>query len=525
MLKAQRHKLPAWLWPAITGIYVLAWASVNLCFLTRFPFVHSDEEWLAGLARNIWQSGTPAVTEAFFDLKPRWPHGIKMAFHGLQILAIRLGGYSAFSVRVLSLLAGCGVLLLFFAAARRLTGSGLAAFGGAAALSLDVQFIDAAHMARQEIFILLFMAACLAVLCRLGPLGTRQIALLAGFTGMAVWFHPNSFLVATMCGGALLVRWAFRQARSGQLALYAALTGALAGVVVAFCFWLDPQFPVHYMMYGQGEFDLLVPVSSKLGQLGGYFSRLWNQFSGTYYLPNIRVQLVLFCLAAALAGLFCLVMRREQPGPAAAALGLAAGAGGILAGMVLIGRYSQTSIVFFFLPGWLLVLFCCRLFGDWAARLAPFALAGLMLALSVWQISPWLKVRYEDYLAQIAAYVQPGDRVLGNLNAEFYFENGVFFDYRNLPYLAQNGLTVADYIKKNNIEYILYYDELDLIWQSRPAYNALYGVPDGFYPQLKEFCAERCTRLGSFFDPWYGVRIQAEQGKGEWGRVTVYQVK
>ncbi len=524
MPAAHRPKPPAWLWPVITGAYILAWGAVNLGFLTRFPFVHSDEAWLAGLARNIWQSGSPAVTETFFDLKPRWPHGIKMAFHGLQILAIRLGGYNVFSVRVLSLLAGCAVLALFFVAARRLTGSGLAALGAVAALSLDVQFINAAHMARQEIFILLFMAACLAILCREGPLSTGHILLLAAFTGAAVWFHPNSFLAACLCGGALLGRWAFRQASLKQLALYVALTGALAGAVVAFCFWLDPQFPVHYMMYGQGEFDLLVPVTSKLGQLGGYFSRLWNQFSGTYYLPNIRVQLVLFCLAAVLAGFFALVMHREQPGPAAQALSLLAGAGGLLCGMVLIGRYSQTNIVFFFLPGWLLVLFCCRLFGEWAARLAPFALAGLMLALSVWQIAPWLNVRYADYLARIGQYVQPGSRVLGNLNAEFYFENGVFFDYRNLPYLAEHGLSVAGYIQKNNIEYILYYDELDLIWQSRPAYNALYGVPDDFYPQLKAFCAGQCTPVGSFFDPWYAVRIQAEQGRGEWGRVTVYRV-
>lgn len=328
MPAAHRPKPPAWLWPVITGAYILAWGAVNLGFLTRFPFVHSDEAWLAGLARNIWQSGSPAVTETFFDLKPRWPHGIKMAFHGLQILAIRLGGYNVFSVRVLSLLAGCAVLALFFVAARRLTGSGLAALGAVAALSLDVQFINAAHMARQEIFILLFMAACLAILCREGPLSTGHILLLAVFTGAAVWFHPNSFLAACLCGGALLVRWAFRQASLKQLALYVALTGALAGAVVAFCFWLDPQFPVHYMMYGQGEFDLLVPVTSKLGQLGGYFSRLWNQFSGTYYLPNIRVQLVLFCLAAVLAGFFALVMHREQPRPAAQALSLLAGAGG-----------------------------------------------------------------------------------------------------------------------------------------------------------------------------------------------------
>ncbi len=52
--------------------------------LTRYPFVHSDESWLAGLTRAMMEEGSPAVTEPFFDLKPRWPHGIKILFHLLQ---------------------------------------------------------------------------------------------------------------------------------------------------------------------------------------------------------------------------------------------------------------------------------------------------------------------------------------------------------------------------------------------------------------------------------------------------------
>ena len=62
--------------------------------LTRYPFVHSDESWLAGLTRAMMEEGSPAVTEPFFDLKPRWPHAIKILFHLLQTPVIAGCGYS-----------------------------------------------------------------------------------------------------------------------------------------------------------------------------------------------------------------------------------------------------------------------------------------------------------------------------------------------------------------------------------------------------------------------------------------------
>ena len=133
-----------------------------------------------------------------------------------------------------------------------------------------------------------------------------------------------------MRGGAL-VRWAFR---AGQPEAAGPLCGPhrRAGrAVVAFCFWLDPSVPGALHDVRQGEAGSAGPGHKQAGSAGGYFSRLWNQFSGTYYLPNIRVQLVLFCLAAVLAGFFALVMHREQPGPAAQALSLLAGAGGLCA--------------------------------------------------------------------------------------------------------------------------------------------------------------------------------------------------
>lgn len=51
----------------IVVLLIVFYFSINLYFLTDFPFVHSDESWLSGLSRNILEKGSFGVTEAFFD--------------------------------------------------------------------------------------------------------------------------------------------------------------------------------------------------------------------------------------------------------------------------------------------------------------------------------------------------------------------------------------------------------------------------------------------------------------------------
>lgn len=137
-------------------------------FLTKYPYVHSDEAWLSGLTRQIVETGDFGATEAFFDLKERNPHALKILFHALQALAMRLGGYQIATFRLLSLLAAAPVLIVFYAAARRLFAGHSLPLLAAALLALDIQFIYASHMARQEIFILFAMALNLFLLLRPG---------------------------------------------------------------------------------------------------------------------------------------------------------------------------------------------------------------------------------------------------------------------------------------------------------------------------------------------------------------------
>ena len=89
-------------WRTAAALYVAAFSLVSLLFLERFPYVHSDESWLAGLSRGMLEEGSIGVTEAFFDAKPRYPHAIKTLFHLMQAGMISVFGYSVRTVRLLS---------------------------------------------------------------------------------------------------------------------------------------------------------------------------------------------------------------------------------------------------------------------------------------------------------------------------------------------------------------------------------------------------------------------------------------
>jgi hypothetical protein len=114
-------------------------------------------------------------------------------------------------------------------------------------------------------------------------------------------------------------------------------------------------------------------------------------------------------------------------------------------------------------------------------------------------------------------------RVLGNLNADFAFENGNLRDYRNLPFaLAQSDM--AAYIRQNDIRYILYSDELDYLYAHRPYYNVIYGNAM-FCEALRRFCLESCEEIGSFQNSVYGARIMPLVGDAQYGNVRVFRVK
>ncbi|RAK04194.1 hypothetical protein C8C77_104177 [Halanaerobium saccharolyticum] len=130
---------------------------------------------------------------------------------------------------------------------------------------------------------------------------------------------------------------------------------------------------------------------------------------------------------------------------------------------------------------------------------------------------------YQDYLQQIAEVVPEDTRVLANLNTDYYFKNGSLFDYRNLDYLEENNLSFSQYIAKNEIEYIIYPEEMDFIYNSRPTWNILYGNLYPYYSDMQQFLEQETKLIKSFSNSTYGMRIVREIGQKKWS-VKIYKV-
>ena len=510
-------------------LYLIVYAVLSSLFLTGFPWVHSDESWLAGLTRNMMECRDFSVTEAFFDARPRYPHAIKILFHALQMLAISLGGYKIFTVRMVSLLFAVAALFFFYLTAKKLLGSPYTAVFLTILFSFDIQFIYTSHMARQESLLLFFLILCLYLFFRDGSPNTVRRAITLGIvTGLSVGFHPNSFLLACMVGCCYLARYFTHRGESKKpLLSYIAVTGAFAlcFVVLSYCF--DSQFLTHYISNSIDEFGIDAAPGNRLAGLFGFFRRLFLQQGGTYYVADLRLQFLLFALAAALLLCFYLIMRKEEETKETCEriLVLFASVFGVVAGIFLIGRFSQLSIIFLFPAGWLLVAYTLSLFEPVLQRISYTVLLMVVGFISISCIQPHLSgSTYEAYLSQVASFAKPEDAVIANLNTEFYFENGALHDYRNLPYVMAEDDSLDSYMEENQIEYIFYTAELTYYFEHRPYYNTLYGNIM-FAEDLLRYCETECEFLGSFENARYSPRILELIDREDFAEVRVYKTR
>ena len=190
--------------------------------------------------------------------------------------------------------------------------------------------------------------------------------------------------------------------------------------------------------------------------------------------------------------------------------------------MVIVGRYSQPSVIFVFVVCYVLLIG----FVDGSRVLRNGLLILLLCVVSVQTIQsvrPYLNSDYEIYLAEIDRLVPADAVVLANLNTEYAFEAGHLFDYRNLTFLNEEGISFAEYVEDNQIEYIVLPDEMDFIYARRPAWNVMYGNLYPVYGELQDFLNDECELVGIFTSP-YAMRIVRFMYDEDW-MVRVYQVR
>ncbi|NLI90903.1 MAG: 4-amino-4-deoxy-L-arabinose transferase [Peptococcaceae bacterium] len=496
-----------------------------MIILTRFPFVHSDETWLSGLSRNILETGNYAVTETFFDLYPRHPHAIKSLFHSIQIIFISCFGYDIFTVRMVSFLFGLLTLLWFYKLCRHIFDSKNLAFSATLFLALDIQFIYASHFARQEIILLFVLIFSLHYfLTHLVKIKVVHHFILGIIIGLSIGLHPNSFIISLPSVCLYLFHIIFtKKLKVSGLLIYTATAACFACGYFALSLSFDANFIENYIHYGS-QFGVTNPLSSKFPEVLNFYLKLYYGISGTYYTPDIRLEFYLFGVAflASLATLFSLFKEKESPvreGLISIMLAILA----VNAGIIFIGRFSQTSIIFLVPLFYILVTYVLR---SMKKRLKFYVTPILVVIIalnSALNILPYLNHSYDRYLEEIGKVVNKEETVLANLNAEMAFDNRKLYDYRNLAFLTENNLTFEQYILRNHISYIIYPDEMDFIFAYRPAWNQLYGNISLYYADMQKFLQTKCQLVYEFSEPTYGMRIAQYINKKDW-RIRIYKI-
>jgi hypothetical protein len=276
---------------------------------------------------------------------------------------------------------------------------------------------------------------------------------------------------------------------------------------------MDPQFIYHYRTFGE-QFGVFDGSVNRAVQIVDFYRKLYYQVSGTYYMPPVHLQLILFASIGVISGISILSKHRHKTVIQLLLILL-----GINLTFILIGRYNQTSIVFIFPFAWLLVLYWIDRF-----RLSPVITILLIIQISVSSltIAPYLQNHYQGYIHEIRSHVPDDAKVLANLNTEFYFQKNTLYDYRNLHFLQDHDISFETYILNRDIEYIIYPEEMDFIYNRRPVWNGIYGNLYPYYDDMQRFLNDRCQVIHQFHSP-YGMRIVLFQDKQDW-LITIYQV-
>jgi len=511
---------------------ILLFFIINIFFLTNFPFIHSDEAWLSGLSRQIMQTKDLASTEAFFDLMPRHPHAVKIFFHLLQIMFIKLFDYQIFTFRLISLLAGSFSLYIFYKISFLITNSKKLSLSALIILAADIQFIYSSHLARQEIILVLFFLSAIYYFFKnidsknanktyfKSAHSVQKDIILGLVLGSAIGFHPNAFIISMPL--ILIYSWNLIFNQKTKLKNYLSFGGTLALTALLFVylsFQFDPNFINNYSSYG-ARLGVLDSFLIKLENLKSFYLKLFYRVSGTYYIPPIKFQLIFFTAVSTISIIKSIFSRfKKDRINIYLLLTLLA----LNLGYLIIGRYNQTSIIFIFPAAYLLFINLIKNLNPKFKRSLVLILMMILLLNSGFTIIKDSHYNYQDYLQQIAEVVPRDARVLANLNTDYYFENGSLVDYRNLAYLQENNLSFADYINKNKIEYIIYPEEMDYIYNSRPSWNILYGNLYPYYQEMQYFLKQETELIKEFINSTYAMRIVRKIGAKNWS-VKIYKV-
>ncbi len=489
--------------------FILIYFVLNMFLLDSFPFVHADEAWLASLTRAVINEKSFAAVEDFFILTKRHPHALKSVFHMMQIPFVAFS-FSVISVRILSLIFSSANLFFFYMILKKNIRNRKIILFTLILLAADIQYLYISRFARQEIIILTLLTTVLYLLN--SHLTLKRTATAALLTGIAVGIHPNSFIIFTasvffISGKMLVKRKDFRK-NIKALVLYISVTSAFALVFVVLSIVMDSDFFHNYLQFGSrhGVTDIFIV---KLLKLKKFYFKIFNRISGTYYLPDVCLQLfvfLFFSIVTFISSIFSKHMFRT-------AFPVLMFAAGINTGFILIGKYSPPSFSFIFPAGWLIAALGADSLSGKGKNIKTSVLILLAVILgfnlhnTYSEVLKWKSSSYKSYMKDISHMITEKGRVFGSINTSFYMDYRQLASYNDMEMFEKSGISFEEYIVKNRIRYIIYTDELDIIYRERPLWNDLYGNIYPHYREIKEFIENRCVRTGEVLDETYPVRI------------------
>ena len=358
------------------------------------------------------------------------------------------------------------------------------------------------------------------------------------------------------------------RARFAELGVLMAILAVGAALFIGLSLLMDPGFFQHYAAFGESV-GVADPLLRRWYRFRQFFAKLYTRAAGTYYLPPVRLQLLVGALSMGAGTVIALVSvaRRKWrtrsaralaedaawvAGPSRAALERAIGrlilmVIATLVAFFAVGKFSPPSIVFLFPPGMLLLgaeiawgahhLTHVRSRADRGRPLMRVASAAGVVALSavvlalmaasgastVRELAYWRRFSYADYVATVRRHVMEDEVALANLNAGFALAPGQLRVWRDLASLEGTGLTFTKFVERERISTILYPDELDVIFRERPVWNELYGNLYPYYEEMQLFLAEACELVAVYDAPVYAMRIVPKMGQNE--RIRVYRVR
>lgn len=518
-------------------LYLLIYSIFNLLTLTAFPFIHSDEAWLAGLTHDYIKNKTIFVSESFFDLMPRTVHTLKSFYHLLQMPLIYLFGNTAFSIRLLSLIAAVIALYFFYQLLTALRIHSFRALLYTILLSLNLQFVYAGHFGRQEMALFMVLTLCIYLYYK-----NKSIYTIAVLLGFSIGLHPNAFIITTMMGIVLLKDCLTKVIRFRQLVSFIAIIGGFAALHMGFTLLANPHFFSEYWTYGQ-TLSVDAPLLSRIVGFKDFYLKLFYQVSGTYYIPPMQSLYIAGGLLSAYTLLYGLSKKFTHKRKR---IGLIMDASLMVMGynlaIILIGRFNTTSITFIILPLYLLVSLTIEalyLFGysiespfkHFKFAYVPYGIILAIAFLSLQSLTTEYALTrhhtYNTYLSEIKNNIDDDAIILGNLSGGFIFHGHTFYDVRNLAYINKNAdypddTRIEKYIRNRHIDTIIYYEEYDYIHRNQQ-WEILYGDDDAWYDDLHIFLEENASLTYAFENKYYGSRIIRFMGDYPW-KIYIYKL-